>query len=167
MNRLFVVVIALSMAALCGCTTTQKGAGVGAALGAGAGAIIGHQSGETGEGALIGGAVGALAGALIGSEMETKYCPKCGTGYTGGVEYCTKDGTPLRLKNQPQEESAPAYRAPQEKTRHHESGAPAYKEEKVTGYSIREGVFCPKCGTVYTGDVNYCPKDGTRLEVKR
>ena len=99
MNRLFVVVIALSMAALCGCTTTQKGAGVGAALGAGAGAIIGHQSGETGEGALIGGAVGALAGALIGSEMETKYCPKCGTGYTGGVEYCTKDGTPLRLKS--------------------------------------------------------------------
>jgi uncharacterized protein YcfJ len=152
MNRLFVVVIALSMAALCGCTTTQKGAGVGAALGAGAGAIIGHQSGETGEGALIGGAVGALAGALIGSEMETKYCPKCGTGYTDDVQYCTKDGAPLRFKDQPQQGSAP----PQVR-RPPPPPPPSYSES----------VFCPKCGTVYTGDVNYCSKDGTKLDVKR
>jgi|GEM_PF-416190 len=164
MKRLVCVMVALSIAALAGCTTTQKGAGLGTILGAGAGAVIGHQSGNTTEGALIGGAVGAVAGALTGSAMETKYCPKCGTGYTDDVQYCTKDGRPLRFKGETQEVYAPAPRqnAPQPK-----SSAPSYSEDTVTGYSIKEGVFCPKCGTVYTGDVNYCPKDGTKLEVKK
>lgn len=164
MKRLVYVMVALSIAALAGCTTTQKGAGLGTLLGAGTGAIIGHQSGRTKEGALIGGAVGAAAGALTGSAMETKYCPKCGTGYTGGVQYCTKDGSPLKFKDDVQEESAPV---PQEKAPHRQSSAPSYSEDTVTGYSIKEGVFCPKCGTVYTGDVRYCPKDGAGLEVKK
>jgi len=56
--------------AFVGCETTpaQNGAIQGGALGAGAGAIIGHQSGHTGEGAVIGGAAGALGGALIGEQ---------------------------------------------------------------------------------------------------
>ncbi len=157
MKKLFVVVIALSIAALSGCTTTQKGAGLGTLIGAGTGAVIGHQSGHTTEGALIGGAVGAAAGALVGDAMETKYCPKCGTGYTEDVQYCTKDGAPLRFKDQPQQESAPPYPPPQGRIVHRPPPPPPYSES----------VFCPKCGTIYTSDRNYCSKDGTRLEVRR
>ncbi len=27
--------------------------------------------------------------------------------------------------------------------------------------------FCPTCGASYPGDVEYCPKDGTKLEMKK
>lgn len=82
----------------CGCTTTQKGAGVGTLIGAGAGAIIGHQSGETAEGALIGAAAGAAGGALIGDAVAVKFCPNCGADYTDDVAYCPVDGTELKHK---------------------------------------------------------------------
>ena len=75
MKKLVVSVLIILLAAVVGCTGTQKGAGVGTLLGAGAGAIIGHQSGHAGEGALIGGAVGAAGGALVGDAMDTKFCP--------------------------------------------------------------------------------------------
>ena len=40
--------------------------------GAGTGAIIGHQSGKTGQGALIGGAIGAGTGLLLGNAQDKK-----------------------------------------------------------------------------------------------
>lgn len=83
---------------LAGCTTAQKGAAVGGAAGAGLGAIIGHQSGHGAEGAGIGAAVGALGGALVGEQLETKFCPTCGKGFTAGVKYCPVDGTELKVK---------------------------------------------------------------------
>ncbi len=90
-----VIILMIAAISLAGCTTTQQGATTGGALGAGAGAIIGHQSGKTTEGALIGAAAGALGGALIGEGVATKFCPTCGATYTGGTEYCPKDGTKL------------------------------------------------------------------------
>lgn len=95
-HALFTVLVLLVFVA--GCTGTQKGAGIGTLVGAGAGAIIGHQSGHTTEGALIGGAVGAAGGALVGDAMETKYCPECGRDFTSDVQYCTYDGTELKVK---------------------------------------------------------------------
>lgn len=89
--------VALS-AALFGCTTTQKGAGIGALGGAALGGIIGHQSGHGVEGALIGAGAGAVGGALIGEQMDKKFCPVCGAEYTADVKYCSKDGTELKLK---------------------------------------------------------------------
>jgi len=91
-------ILLLSVLLLAGCTTTQKGAVVGGAAGAGLGAIIGHQSGHTGEGALIGAGLGAVTGALVGEHLETKFCPKCGKSYTSGVKYCPVDGTELKEK---------------------------------------------------------------------
>lgn len=90
---LFILVLLLA-----GCTTAQKGAVVGGAAGAGLGGIIGHQSGHTAAGAGIGAAVGAVSGALIGEQLETKFCPVCGKGYTAGVKYCPIDGAELKLK---------------------------------------------------------------------
>ena len=56
-----------------GCDSGAKtGAVAGGAIGAGTGAIIGHQSGKTGQGALIGGAIGAGAGLLIGNAQDKK-----------------------------------------------------------------------------------------------
>lgn len=81
-----------------GCTTTQKGAGVGAVAGSVIGGVIGHQSGHGAAGAGIGAAVGAAGGALVGEQMDTKFCPVCGAGYTGGTEFCPKDGSELKLK---------------------------------------------------------------------
>lgn len=49
---------------------TQRGVATGALLGAGAGAIIGHQSGRTGQGALIGAAAGGTAGGLYGNARD-------------------------------------------------------------------------------------------------
>lgn len=89
--------LALS-AALLGCTTTQKGAGVGGLGGAVLGGIIGHQSGHGVEGALIGAGAGAVGGALIGEQMDKKFCPVCGAEYTSDVKYCAKDGTELKFK---------------------------------------------------------------------
>ncbi len=94
-------ILLLFSVAIIGCgTPTQKGAGVGALIGAGTGAIIGHQSGHAAEGALIGGAAGAAGGALIGDTMATKFCPTCGADYTADVQYCPKDGTELKFKQQ-------------------------------------------------------------------
>lgn len=53
-----------------GPTMREQGALGGAALGTGLGAIVGNQSGHSGQGALIGGAAGLLAGALIGNQMQ-------------------------------------------------------------------------------------------------
>jgi len=68
-TSLSIVFLGIS-ALLVGCTATEQGAGIGAASGAGLGAIIGHQSGETGEGAAIGAAAGALVGGLIGHQVD-------------------------------------------------------------------------------------------------
>ena len=77
------------VAALLGCTTEEKTALGGAGIGGAAGAIIGHQSGHTGEGALIGATVGGIAGYLFGKSKTKKTadgkvekyvdCPKCNT----------------------------------------------------------------------------------------
>ncbi|MFA4992064.1 MAG: glycine zipper domain-containing protein [Candidatus Omnitrophota bacterium] len=100
MKRLTILVSVVMLAAMVGCTGTQKGAGIGTLIGAGAGAIIGHQSGHTAEGALIGGAAGAAGGALVGDAMMTKFCPVCGREYGSDVQYCTADGTELKAKQQ-------------------------------------------------------------------
>lgn len=64
-----IAAMALSSCADAG-PNTQRGAATGALLGAGAGAIIGHQSGHTGEGALIGAGSGALIGGAYGSARD-------------------------------------------------------------------------------------------------
>lgn len=74
-NQLFVlsgaiVAIALSSCAAPAGPNTQRGVATGALLGAGAGAIIGHQSGRTGQGALIGAAAGGTAGGLYGNARD-------------------------------------------------------------------------------------------------
>ncbi|PIQ89862.1 MAG: hypothetical protein COV72_00775 [Candidatus Omnitrophica bacterium CG11_big_fil_rev_8_21_14_0_20_42_13] len=81
---------------VCGCSTTQKGAGIGAATGAGIGAIIGHQSGHTTEGAVIGGLGGAAAGALIGEQVDAKFCPVDGKRFPAGTLYCPEHGVELK-----------------------------------------------------------------------
>ncbi|MCM8794340.1 MAG: glycine zipper domain-containing protein [Candidatus Omnitrophica bacterium] len=43
---------------------------MGSLAGAGLGAIIGHQSGETGEGAAIGAALGGVGGYVLGNEQD-------------------------------------------------------------------------------------------------
>ena len=98
MKRYIGIVLLLVLVAAIGCTGTQKGAGIGTLIGAGAGAIIGHQSGHAAEGALIGGAAGAAGGALVGDSMMTKFCPVCGKDFGSDVQYCTSDGTELKVK---------------------------------------------------------------------
>ncbi len=74
--RLRVQILVLASMALvplaCNTTPTQDGAVVGAALGAASGAIIGNQSGHSGNGALIGAGAGALVGALIGDQVDER-----------------------------------------------------------------------------------------------
>ena len=94
----YLVILLICAGLFCGCTTTQKGAGIGTLIGAGTGAIIGHQSGHAAEGALIGGAAGAAGGALIGDKAAVKFCPECGQDYTGKINFCTKCGVKLKLK---------------------------------------------------------------------
>ena len=65
-----VAAVALSNCAAPAGPNTQRGIATGALLGAGAGAIIGHQSGRTGEGALIGAAAGGTAGGLYGNARD-------------------------------------------------------------------------------------------------
>jgi hypothetical protein len=69
-----VTVICLVVLVFCiGCDSDAKtGAAVGGGIGAGTGAIIGHQSGKTGQGALIGGAIGAGTGLLLGDAKDKK-----------------------------------------------------------------------------------------------
>ena len=50
----------------------QTGALIGSLGGAGIGAIVGNQSGHTGEGALIGAAVGGGGGYIVGNESDKK-----------------------------------------------------------------------------------------------
>lgn len=73
MKNLLVVFLLLTLVAV-GCTSPGKrtavGAGSGAALGGIAGAVIGHQSGKTGQGAVIGAAAGALLGGTIGNRLD-------------------------------------------------------------------------------------------------
>lgn len=65
-----VMALALSNCAAPAGPNTQRGVATGALLGAGAGAIIGHQSGRTGQGALIGAAAGGTAGGLYGNARD-------------------------------------------------------------------------------------------------
>lgn len=65
-----VTAFALSNCAAPAGPNTQRGVATGALLGAGAGAIIGHQSGRTGQGALIGAAAGGTAGGLYGNARD-------------------------------------------------------------------------------------------------
>lgn len=96
MRNLVLSILILSLAAILGCSTTQKGAAVGGGAGAVLGGIIGHQSGHGTEGALIGAGIGAASGALIGEQMDTKFCPLCGKRFTSGVKYCPVDGAELK-----------------------------------------------------------------------
>ena len=100
MKKYLVLAVLVLLIAAIGCTGTQKGAGIGTLIGAGAGAIIGHQSGHAAEGALIGGAAGAAGGALVGDSMMTKFCPQCGAEFGSDVQYCSFDGTELKVKQQ-------------------------------------------------------------------
>ena len=91
---------ALAVSTMTGCTTTQRGAGLGAVLGAGAGAIIGHQTGHKGAGALIGAAVGGLGGAAVGNHLQEKrFCSKCGYTTSSKNSFCPTDGTSLRIQS--------------------------------------------------------------------
>lgn len=96
MRRMVLGILIISVIALVGCSTTQKGAAVGAGAGAVLGGIIGHQSGHGPAGAGIGAAVGAASGALIGEQMDTKFCSVCGRRFTSGVKFCPVDGAELK-----------------------------------------------------------------------
>jgi uncharacterized protein YcfJ len=37
----------------------------------------------------------------------------------------------------------------------------------VVGNKMEQKKFCPVCGTVYTADKQYCPKDGTELKFQQ
>lgn len=66
------MMIALAtVAALAGCSQTERGAAIGGLGGAAVGAAV---AGDPVEGAVIGGAVGAVAGALIGRANEPGKC---------------------------------------------------------------------------------------------
>lgn len=95
MRKAFISVVFLALM-MSGCTTTQKGAAVGGAAGSVVGGVIGHQSGHGVTGAVIGAGAGAVAGGLIGEQMDTKFCPVCGTHYASDVTYCPKDGSELK-----------------------------------------------------------------------
>ena len=95
MSRIVSLIVVIVL--LCGCATTQKGAGVGAVAGGALGAIIGHQSGHGLEGAGIGAATGAIAGALIADKEQMKFCPECGKRFSASTTYCPYDGNELSL----------------------------------------------------------------------
>ena len=68
-----VVVLALVLASVTGCSSmnkTQRGAVIGAAAGGVAGGVIGNQTGSTARGAIIGAVLGGAAGAIIGHRMD-------------------------------------------------------------------------------------------------
>ena len=68
MKKILMVVVA--MAAVAGCTQTEKGAAIGGLGGAAIGAAV---SGDAG-GAIVGGLGGAAIGALIGNANEPGKC---------------------------------------------------------------------------------------------
>jgi hypothetical protein len=68
MKKMLIVVAA--MAAVAGCSQTEKGAAIGGLGGAAVGAAI---SGDAG-GAIVGGLAGATVGALIGNANEPGKC---------------------------------------------------------------------------------------------
>lgn len=69
MKKLILAVAAV--AALAGCSATERGATVGAIGGAAVGAAVND---DAAEGAVIGGVAGAAAGALIGRASEPGRC---------------------------------------------------------------------------------------------
>ncbi|MEI6656147.1 MAG: glycine zipper family protein [Verrucomicrobiota bacterium] len=76
MNKLFALLSVTAAFALQSCSNqgpnTNAGMATGALLGAGTGAIIGHQSGHTGEGALIGAGAGTLIGGAYGKSQDQR-----------------------------------------------------------------------------------------------
>ncbi|MEP9371444.1 glycine zipper domain-containing protein [Mesorhizobium sp. KR1-2] len=64
------VIAMITMAALAGCTQTERGAFVGGVSGAVIGGAVSNDVG----GALVGGAIGATTGALIGRASERGRC---------------------------------------------------------------------------------------------
>ena len=110
MNRLVILVSALSVAALAGCESlgtaaqskTNQGAVLGGLLGAGTGAIIGNQTGHhAGAGTAIGAALGALGGGLVGHGLEEQsratqrqeFPPAMSTSASAGqVKFCPTGG---------------------------------------------------------------------------
>jgi uncharacterized protein YcfJ len=103
MKRTIAVMLVLAMAVplVAGCSTTQAQTTTGAVVGSAAGAIIGYQTGdnrsERQRNAVIGGALGGLGGGYVGHEMSmTKFCPTCGRQYGADESYCSVDGATLR-----------------------------------------------------------------------
>lgn len=93
------LIILIFMAALIGCTTSQKAATVGGLGGATLGGIIGHQSGDGVKGAAIGGVIGTVGGMIIGDKLEKKFCPEGGEVYTEDVEFCPNHGVELKYRD--------------------------------------------------------------------
>lgn len=96
--RKWILCLLMSVMALTGCTTTEKGAAVGGLGGAALGGIIGHQSDHGVEGAAIGGAVGAVGGMLVGEHADKKFCPECGRNYPADTRFCPVDGKELKYR---------------------------------------------------------------------
>lgn len=96
MKRMMIFFI--TVIALAGCTTTQKGAATGGLAGATLGGIIGHQTGDGLTGAAIGGVVGTVGGMIVGDRLEKKFCPKGGEVYTESTVYCPKHGVELKYR---------------------------------------------------------------------
>ena len=72
MKKVFFGILIISLC-FSGCSPRQARAGTGgAAIGAVSGAVIGDQSGHSGEGALIGATAGAATGVLVADSLETK-----------------------------------------------------------------------------------------------
>jgi len=75
-NILAILAVAAAFVALPSCSNqgpnTNAGMATGALIGGGTGAIIGHQSGHTGEGALIGAGAGALLGGAYGKSKDER-----------------------------------------------------------------------------------------------
>jgi len=71
-----ILLTAVAVAALSGCTkpkqTTAVGSAAGGAIGAGLGAIVGNQTGNAGSGVAIGAVAGAATGALIGNALQAQ-----------------------------------------------------------------------------------------------
>lgn len=65
------VFAAIAVAALAGCSQTEKGAAIGGLGGAAVGAAVAH---DPAVGAVVGGAIGATAGAIIGNANEPGKC---------------------------------------------------------------------------------------------